>query len=69
MVHIAALNATDGNAQYTYSLTSVTGQELLSGKFTHEATLNISSYASGIYILSVKETKGSLAKIEKIIKN
>jgi len=56
------------HATYTYSMISTTGQELLSGSFHQEETINLTDLASGIYILMVKEEKGSIVIVEKVMK-
>jgi hypothetical protein len=64
-IHIIAPLLSEGNN--TYSLFSIEGQELESGTFSGQKTLDLSTYSAGFYVLVLKDSKGD-AWIEKIPK-
>lgn len=51
-----------------YSISSITGVEIFSGKFNENASINLSNLSEGMYILKVTNSNGAVVKIEKLIK-
>ena len=59
---------TEATETLIYSITSVTGVEILSNEFNEKTSINLSYLSEGLYILRVTNTNGDLIKIEKLIK-
>ncbi len=52
-----------------YTISDITGSEILNGNFKEQVSVNLSELSQGMYILKVKNDKGDLVKVEKLIKN
>lgn len=52
-----------------YSVSSITGVEILNGNFNEKVSVNLSDLSQGMYLLKVTNAKGDLIKVEKLIKN
>lgn len=54
---------------YHYILSNLQGVMLSDGNFEGSASLDITQFSEGLYILSIYNNEGTLLKVEKVIKN
>lgn len=59
---------TDATETLSYKVISITGVDVLSGKFNENVSINFSDLSEGMYMLKVTNSNGELLKTEKLIK-
>ncbi len=57
------------NSELSFTIQTIQGQIILSGKFVKQSTIYFKNYPAGIYLVEIKDETGKLLQFKKIIKD